>query len=392
LARYNIGALLSPINTDVDYLSAYSWNIGDIYIKELNQINLGYIIDGIGASVAANNGIIHIVSAGNIFVNSIISPRGGVYLESTNGSIYANQGWCPAASGTKVTLPAGYNGPRFLGSLASAGTMDLTGTSWKAIGGVNYFSPVMSPVPVAIGPNIIAGGFSYLSAPIGTIGVGMPGAPDITHPLRVNIQFDAANPGKSALPAGGVSSAALVLKVGGGAGSYDAGNGNGTLPISAVIEGLVRPATTAITGVYPSPAIDTSVLPLGYVLYNDSDLNSCIAALFAPAAVNGGLKQIYPAYPFSVPSGILEELLRRGLGYYEILSLIRITSSDNSTPFFYGYHPLTPTDYSAFDGINLDIGAYDFIEGNLNLKDKNKLYPYYEENEELKKKNQPVVL
>jgi hypothetical protein len=390
LARYNIGTLLSPINTNVDNLSAYSWDTGDIFIKELNTINLGYIISGIGASVAANNGIIHIVSAGDMFVNSVISPNGGVYLESTNGSIYAGQGWCPAVN-APVVLPA-HNGPKFLNSLAFAGPMDLAGTSWQTIGGVNFFSPIVTPVPVAIGPNIIAGGFSYLSAPTGTIGVGVPGVPDVIHPLRVNIQFDPANPGKSALPVGGVSSAALVLKVGGGAGSYDAGNGNGTLPISAVIEGLVRPATTAITGVYPSPAIDTSVLPLGYVLYNDSDLNSCIAALFAPAAVNGGLKQIYPAFPLSVPSGILEELLRRGLGYYEILSLIRITSADGSTPFFYGYHPLTPTDYTAFDGINLDIGAYDFIEGNLNLKDKNKLYPYYEENEELKKKNQPAVL
>ena len=147
--------------------------------------------------------------------------------------------------------------------------------------------------------------------------------------------------------------------------------------------GTVRPAVTAATGVYPSPALDlTSESPLsppGYVFYDDS---------FDPA----GALQIWPKFLVNIPAGILEELLKRGLGYYEILSTVRITSADNSMPFFFGYHPLTPTDYTAFDGINLDIGAYDFIEGNLNLKDKNKLYPYYEENEELKKKKQPVSL
>jgi hypothetical protein len=109
-------------------------------------------------------------------------------------------------------------------------------------------------------------------------------------------------------------------------------------------------------------------------------------AFSAPGAANAGLLQIWPAFPLiRVPVGILEELLRRGLGYYEILSTIRITSADSATPFFYGYHPLTPTDLTAFDGITLDVGAYDFIDGNLNLRDQNKLFPYYENNEELKK-------
>jgi hypothetical protein len=67
---------------------------------------------------------------------------------------------------------------------------------------------------------------------------------------------------------------------------------------------------------------------------------------------------------------------RSGLSaYFEILNPTRTFTP---SPYFYGYHPLTPIDSSAFDGIVLDAAAYDFIENNLNLKDVNKLYPYYE--------------
>jgi len=40
----------------------------------------------------------------------------------------------------------------------------------------------------------------------------------------------------------------------------------------------------------------------------------------------------------------------------------------------YFYHPLTPIDKTAFNGIQLDEGAYDFIENSLQL---NKLPPSY---------------
>jgi hypothetical protein len=249
--------------------------------------------------------------------------------------------------------------------------------------------------PLTTGPNVIAGGYSYFSTPSGTIGVGTPGSPSVINPLKVNIQVinGLIN---SAAPAGFSPVAGLTLRIGGGAGSYDTGHGNGTLPISGVIQGIVRPGVTAITGVYPAPALDLTSTPTGYVLYDDTDSATVMGlgtvAFTAPAAANAGLLQVWPAYPSKVPSGILEELLKRGLGYYEILSLIRITSGDNATPFFFGYHPLTPMDSSAFDGINLDAGAYDFIEDNLNLKDKNKLYPYYQQNEGLKKINPPAAL
>jgi len=34
----------------------------------------------------------------------------------------------------------------------------------------------------------------------------------------------------------------------------------------------------------------------------------------------------------------------------------------------YAYHPLTPADYSAFDDIKLDVGAYEFIDDKIKMK------------------------
>jgi len=381
LARFDIGTLISPIRTTVENLSAYSWDTGSIYILESDDINLGYINSGIGASVAANNGIIHIVSGMNMFVNSVIAPRGGVYLESTAGSIYAGTGWCPSTAAPVILGP--HTGPDFLNSLAAASLMSLIGTEWNAIGGLVNFSAVMTPLPLVAGPNVIAGGYSYFSAPTGTIGVGTPGTPDVTHPIMVNIQVIAGS--TSAVPAGFIPSAGLTLRVGGGAGSYDAGNGNGTLPICAVIQGIVRPATTAITGVYPAFGLDLSTIPPGYVLYVDSDANICTGAMFAPSAVNTGiLQQIWPPLPRSTGFFdfllLLEELTRqRENAIYEIMQgFTQVTMVNPHIQYFYFYHPLTPVDMVAFDNIALDANAYEFIESNLLLDLKKKhLSPYY---------------
>ncbi|MFA5271906.1 MAG: hypothetical protein WC412_06180, partial [Candidatus Omnitrophota bacterium] len=397
-AQYDIGTAASPINTDLDYVAGYSWDRGSIYINEANDIQLGFLLPifghTLGFSLAANNGVIHVVSGGDMVVNSVVSARGGVYLESTNGSIFAGQGWWPQVSGPQVTLLYG-----------STLYMDLTGTEWQTVGGVDYFTPIVID-PTLNGPNVIAGGFSYFSTPKGTIGVGTVGQ-DLTdplvipdnNPLRVNIQaFNSLN---SAVPAGFIPAAGLAgltLNIGGSSAyTINTGDGNGPIGISGNIEGIVRPGVVADTGVYPSPDIDftsypSPLNPPGYVFYNDTDIYG--AALIGEAASNLGALQIWPPFRFDNPVGlILAQSLIRGPGYYEIINPARISSLDNfrpePVPYFYGYHPLTPMDYTAFDNINLDIGAYDFINDNLNLKDTNKLYPFYEE--DLKKKKPATI-
>jgi len=61
--------------------------------------------------------------------------------------------------------------------------------------------------------------------------------------------------------------------------------------------------------------------------------------------------------------------------YYEILDPSQFVSVEPATKIgLYAYHPLTPADSSAFDGIQLDAGAYEFIDGNISL---NRPAPYF---------------
>ena len=378
MALSNIGLAGSPINTNLDILAGFSSGAGDIYINEADSIGLGGIgtSTGTGHSLAAYDGIIDITSAGDMTVNSVIAPRGGVFLETTGGSIYAGQGWCPI-----VTAPGSY-------------TMDLTNpsTDWQTLGGINYFSQQMNPLPA--GPNVIAGGYSYFSAPSlpnsltgtngGTIGVGTLSDITVYNPLKVDIQVI---PGShSAVPAPLVPTAGLTLQIGGVAPVYTAPGvpgttHNGPLGMSGAIEGIVRPATTAVTGVYPSPAIDlTNVTPPGYIFYDGTD-SDCASPLYAPLASNIGPQQIWPPYP----NGAQYLTTRELRAYYEILDPHRVSFVEPLQPTtFYAYHPILKTDESAFDDITLDVGAYEFINQNINLKKS--LAPYFGGTEDKNKK------
>ena len=397
LAKYNIGKSDSPIKTEVDYLSAYSWDVGDIYVDELDDITLGALIEHEGTTygipIAANNGIIHISSGEDMTVNSVVSPRGGVFLESREGSIYAGQGWCPAGA-CPTTIPEGH--PAVASSFASVGGMDVSGTQWSTAG-VNTFSPVTVNPVLGSGPNVIAGGYSYFSAPNGTIGVGNAlGAPgpldDITpaewNPLFVNIQvldenLDGTN---SAVPeyvygVGNLPVAGLTLNMGASVASDYNDGYNGLIGISGAIKGVVRPGTTAVTGVVPSPAIygesndgAGGLYPPGYVFYHETDDN-CASLLDGTTVGDKGVKQIWPVGP---PNGLAITLPNDFRFYYELSENFRVSLAQplRATEFF-AYHPLSSADFSAFDDIVLDFEAYEFIEDNINLKKKKKLAPFF---------------
>ncbi len=371
VARNNIGTAESPIRVNTDILSAYSMDYGDIYIDSFNPGNteLGlyiplYFTDSegtpyskfYGQSIAAYNGIVHIVSEGDLTVNSILAPFGGVFLQSTNGSLYAGNGWNSVSDGE-------YSSPEFLGSFP---VMDVYDTDWYYNFGITEFLPAVFDYPNPyVNFNLISGGYSYLSSLKGTIGVGSPEAKD---PL-----------------------------------------------MSGGIRGVVRPGVVAVTGVNPSSDFDPiNGYPSGIVQYYDTDLSEgpqqiwpetlAVGALSfdnplqvyvevfegsAPAVRAGFVPQASLTLQFGVPvpplpvppegdgafqaAGALNPTLRN---YYEILHNYRVVSFEPATPnTFFGYHPLTPTDMSAFDGITLDSGAYDFIADSIKLK-KN-LAPYF---------------
>ena len=74
-------------------------------------------------------------------------------------------------------------------------------------------------------------------------------------------------------------------------------------------------------------------------------------------------------FVFVGPSAFWEEIEQELRVYYEILSPSQFLSFEPATSLgLYAYHPLTPTDSSAFDEIVLDEEAYEFIEDNIRMK------------------------
>ena len=255
IARYNIGTSDSPIKMDVDIVSAFSYDIGDVFLQQMTdrlvQLGLylpilGYLpvevpetedpydgpseqlllqelemewqqVAALGKSVAANNGIIHVTSAGDMVVNSVVSPRGGVYLEATGvevgtvvdgefvfadgyyptgdelvrdgviyqgASIYAGTGWCPVPGEGWAAIEEYLGESCLFDILFDIGTMDVMDTQWSQ--GSDYMTPWVFGMPdLHPGPNVVAGGYSFFAAPNGTIGVGYPeGAPGVSGDLE----------------------------------------------------------------------------------------------------------------------------------------------------------------------------------------------------------------
>ncbi len=421
LALRNIGSPSQPINTDVDAVGAISTDEGDIFLKEANDIELGLFVPvsggvnwseartllasvedsfytGIGVSVAATDGIIHVESQGDMLVNSIISPYGGVYLKSFNGSIYAGQGWDPTVycgdgcgelaydMAMELYFTMGVELPEdFLGPIQSGLEMLVMPQPFvedDGEGSGNYFLPFMLG-EIYDGPNVIAGGHSYFSTPNGTIGVGY-------------VRDGYKNP-----------------------------------DISGQILGVVRPGATAVTGLNPSVDLDlTQGVPPGLVYYDDnSDYSG--SPTDGSSVANSGPKQVWPKKPIAspipdninplkvhidvlpdshsaVPSGftplvsgltlqignlapqpqpqplntgvsqLVNPLGKNFRAYYEILDAFRLVSFEPMTPTtFFAYHPLSEADGGAFDGMNLDEEAYEYIDGNINYTGE--MNPYLEE-------------
>ena len=75
--------------------------------------------------------------------------------------------------------------------------------------------------------------------------------------------------------------------------------------------------------------------------------------------------------------------------YYEVAMPVRVSSVNPAGVLTtYAYHPLTPTDAAAFEGIALDVNAYEFIANRINLT--RALAPYLVVNEDDTKKKKLI--
>jgi hypothetical protein len=318
-------------------------------------------------SLAANDGIISIKAQRDIVVNSVIAPNGGVSILIENGSIYAGN--------------AGDHGEYGLNT--SLHPLENPNGLFSGIGlGVNSFNLSISGTNTVPCPHIIAGGYTYLSATHGTIGVGHAG---LAKDPNIGVQ----------------------------------------------IIGTVRPGVTSQAGVYPAPDV-ISGAPVGIIDYDDSSLfgnpdigpqsddtgNKIISSPGGslPSLDNqlgvfieafGGAKSALPSGmtsaaglligivpPVVVPPAIIppiivtppavnpvinaiglngvppviNTLLPNRTVYYEILNPHLVRDIEVVPPStIYAYHPLVETDNSAFDNIKLEPEAYDYIDGHINL-------------------------
>jgi hypothetical protein len=228
--------------------------------------------------------------------------------------------------------------------------------------GASIVSPFLMNTPDP-GANVWATGYSYFSTPAGTIGVDPKDDPDlqgaITGIVRPGISDDvSARPGFDLVPASGYVT--YVDTINGG-------------PIQ----------------IYPDPAVTPFVFGSSV---NPLDVNIQLVAGAKSAAperggdnpftavagltLNYNTVYVAPVPELDASSQLTGALAKNLRAYYEILSVHRFVSNEPATPStFFGYHPLTPTNMSAFDDMNLDIGAYDFISDN--IKPKKPLSPYY---------------
>ena len=373
LARNNIGEALNPIATDTSILAGYSFDEGSIYIDQVTDklIELGLFLPVsyeeeedeeygfLGASLAARDGIVSVFSdEADIVINSMIAANGGVFVQTQQGSIYTGTGWNPVVGGDYGEIPCG----------SECLLMDFP---W---GDGDYEDMMLSPIMIgqeAYGPNIIAAGYSYLSTPNGTIGVGNPGDAyagisgqvygDVDplietingqDGLSLDMRFGPP-PGYVNYQAQGAANQVWPLIGPGAEGSTSFEN-----PLLAYVE-LVDGAHDA----RPQGYIDTGDPSAGLTLQIGSEI--------PPPP---------PPEELVVPY-LMDEYIRV---YYELTENFRIASIEPATPTdYYAYHPISTTDESAFDKIELDAGAYEYIDGNLNLNDP--LAPYFGSDEEEEK-------
>jgi hypothetical protein len=148
-------------------------------------------------------------------------------------------------------------------------------------------------------------------------------------------------------------------------------------PIYGYPQGYVSYSTGsgAAKQIYPADAAPAPLVASNPIKVKIKDVDATRAAVrdgFVPVA---GLTLQFGS-PVNNPLPDATNLLVGGFyqhlrAYYEILEQFRVSSFLPATPTTtFGYHPLTPTDTSAFDGINLDEGFYQFLDNTDIIKKK----------------------
>ncbi|MBN1871925.1 MAG: filamentous hemagglutinin N-terminal domain-containing protein [Candidatus Omnitrophica bacterium] len=339
---------------DMYYLGDKDFDDIEIVVKPADFLYGTYLygdrvsISSLGSDVYQNSGRIfadtgaYVTSMYDMIINSVTVSNGGAFLKSSDGSIFA----------TEV----------FVGGPGGPGQK-----------------------------NVVASGYSYFSTPNGTLGVGTPSDETLYNPLDVYIVVKSG--AHQAVPLGFTPVAGLTLQMGGDtAPTYmiDTGDGNGPLGVSGAIRMLVRPGVTAVTGVYPSPAIDLisdgGIIPPGYAFYEDIgapcvDVNVTPPPRFKNGDAPGQYEysiQIWPAayIPPPPPDGvsapvdlnIFSQDLRFKIPRKFLADTFQIAYTQGPIELTSGqvffYHPLYDMQMYEMPALGTDV--YEFIDGFIN--------------------------
>ena len=362
-------------------LTAENSTLGDIRIKDING---NFYVD----SVINNSldGSVYLIANGaageynpcyydpnkDMFVGTVKS-KNDVYLESTRGSIIDYNGSdnnitaenlilsavTGIGSGNALETEVSYlqatnidysSDPDPAGNVKSSGNIeinnqgdltlsDLSGLGYsvknlaESLGGDVFIESDGSILgEQGTGYNIISSGDTHLTAG-DIIGSWAP-----YEPLTVDVGGD------------------LYLKIGKKSGVQATGS-VGSLGVSGALAGNIGGNYYILPGSKVSPNNPFIGDPSGYIFFNSIE----IWPLGAQNASGAGR--------------ILASTEKIDKAYWEILDPYRYASFSQSTPVFYLYHPLNETDEEAFEDINLDADAYEFIEEKINLKKD--LDPYF---------------
>jgi filamentous hemagglutinin family protein len=322
-AANGIGTEANPLSTEVNNLSAETTGEGaDIYIDEFDGL------DSL-AVVTNNNGTVVINFASSLtFLGDLLSadaPATAVTFENTGGAVDMDD--FNAASADILAHDSSD-----LRSVTTTGDFNFTTTT----GAINVFPGTIES---------LTGGVN-LSALDGSI-LAVGSDPALSPGMHLRAAAD------SLLFASGVI-ASLV-------GPFDIllSSGNLAVDIGSAIGGI----SGVLTGTTPSGTILVNNAPPGIVYFNG------LAVWGTPPAPTGPATDI-----ISESSYLL--FWRMILPMLENLALYNNPFTPGGPVYF--YHPLTEADWSAFDAFILEEGAYEFIEGALDIIGHEGLLPLLE--------------
>jgi hypothetical protein len=378
------------LETVANTLIADNSTSGDIEISNTGDLYAQHVVN--------QNGNVKITVASDLTVGDIQALGGfGVYLTATTGSILDDVALDPLDTNGIIASLVVLDAFGDIGSAIAKGDIDVAADTIRATANGNiiieekdgaYFENIVSnngfiallahassifgliqaekliDIEVTNGDMTISGSLTSFTATISiiiengsllAIGVG----PHIVCPADAYIFIKGGTLSATGDPINVLIDGDLLLDM------AEAGNVGG---ICGYFNGSVHGQTSGMYVLFMNSSFPSPLLPNGIVFFN------------------GNI--IWPPINMAAYNQMLELLSRKFENLHAgNLQNFRLVSIDTNRPLFYFYHPLTPTDSSAFDNITLDAGAYEFIENLLQLRGS---APGYFGIEEDKKKKKPA--